>query len=315
VSGFIPWNRIAAATLLVLVLGYAVSAHSEAAAQEAEHAADEERLAQWKKMTPEEIDAVVLRNFAGLVRATHAYYDDHGVLPPAVVPNPDLPPEKRLSGFVLLLPYFAEATSFAKGKENERLFDDQTIQLAEELYRSLDLKKAWDDPANVKAAKTLLPALLVPGSAEVRDANGYAVSHVAFVRGARGQDNGAFTDDVTVTILGGENSIRDGTAKTLAFAQISAALGPWTAAGPMTARWMHHPRDPVEKITFGTIDKDAIYAANCDSSVYVLDLKESSPDTLAGLAGKSDGIHVNPEQVGLYRSMVDWRKKLRADRW
>jgi hypothetical protein len=266
-------------------------------------------------MSPEAIDRVVLRNFAGLARATHAYFDDHDALPPAVVPNADLPAEKRLSGFVLLLPYFAEATRLHLGKEGERLFDDETIRLAERLHRSIDLTKAWDDPMNLVAARTLLPALIVPGSAEVRDANGYAVSHVAFVRGARGKDDGAFTDNVDVTFAGGPNSIGDGTVRTLAFAQISASLGPWTAAGPMTSRWMHHARDPVEKITFGTLDQDAIYISTVASGAYVLDLRASSPDALASFAGKADGQVIDILQLGLYRSMVDWQKKQRAEQW
>lgn len=295
--------------LFLIVFGLLLRAPAHLAADEPKEPDDKRLLAQWEKMAPQEVDAVVLRNFSGLVRAAHAYHDLHQALPPAVVPNPDLPPEKRLSGFVLLLPHFAKATRLARGKEKELLFDEQTIKLAEELFRTIDLKKAWDDPANLKAAKTLMPVLIVPGTAEVRNVEGYAVSHVAFIRGARGNDDGAFSDATDVTIDRGKNRISDGTAKTLAFGQISAGLGPWTAAGPMTSRWMYHPSEPVSKETFGTVDMQAIYAANCDGFPYVLDLKESSPDSLAALAGKSDSEQVVRNALGMYRSMVEWQSK------
>ncbi len=237
----------------------------------------------------------------------HAYYADHKVLPPAVVPNPDLPPEKRLSGFVLLLPYLEKASRLTDGKEDGRLFDDKTIALANELSRSIDLKKAWDDPVNLKAAKTLFPPLLVPGSGPLRDAQGFAVSHVAFVRGADGKDDGAFTDDATLTISGGKNAIVDGTSVTLALGQVLSELGPWTAAGAATSRWIA----PLgSQSSFGTRDNQLIYAANCDSYPYVLDLKATPSKDLVRLVTRSARDIYDTNDIVRYRSMDEAQETL-----
>jgi hypothetical protein len=271
---------------------------------------DEALRDRWKLLSEADVDAVVFRNLQGIVRAAHAYYDTRGVLPPAAVPNPDLPPNKRLSGLVLLLPYFDRATELWQGKEKEPLYDEATRKLARELYQSIDLKKAWDDPVNLPATRTLLPALLVPNSvAPLRDEAGNALSHFAFVRGHAGEDDGAFTDDTTVTILGGQNNIDDGTVSTLALAQVTASLGPWAAAGHGTSRWIYHASDPVSKAAFGTLDEQAIYAVNCDSLAYVLDLKNSSPAGLAALAAKSDGSVVDPGSVATFRTKAAWRNR------
>ncbi len=176
----------------------------------------------------------------GLVRAMHKYHDAHASLPPAVVPNPALPPERRLSGFVLLLP-FLDATDFPNdGNEGPRFFDRELSAMAKTLHETIDIQKAWDDPVNLKAARTVVPAFLAPGN-PFRDKNGYAVSHFAFVRGAVGKDDGAFNDTVGVTFVNAAEVIADGSVNTLALGQINDELGPWTAAGFSTGRHAYHP--------------------------------------------------------------------------
>jgi hypothetical protein len=183
----------------------------------------------------------------------HKYWETTNSFPPAVVSNKKLPPEKRLSGLVLLLPYL-----------DREWFGEDVSKAAQQLINGMDLDKAWDDPVNLKAAKTVVPAFLAPRSGSFRDENGFAVSHFAFVRGAQDVDNGIFTDNGGIPV----EDITDGTVDTFAIGQINKHLGPWTAAGPSTSRHTYdsqHAGD--ETPTFGSNWPGGYFIAMGDSSV------------------------------------------------
>jgi len=97
--------------------------------------------------------------------------------------------------------------------------------MAQTLFDSIDLTKGWDDPANVKVARTIVPAFLAPGLAPFRDQQGYATCHFAFVRGAKGRDDGAFPETGGRAIPGGWATIADGRSKTLPCGQTQDGLG------------------------------------------------------------------------------------------
>ncbi len=60
---------------------------------------------EWRTLNDAEKDRITKRHLHALIFAVHCYADaNEGLLPPAAVPNPDLPADKRLSGLVLLLP-------------------------------------------------------------------------------------------------------------------------------------------------------------------------------------------------------------------
>lgn len=196
---------------------------------------------------------LTVRHLHGLVVAVHNYSDTTNSLPPAVVSNDRLPPEKRLSGLVLLLPYL-----------DKEWFGEDVSKAAQELINGMDLEKAWDDPVNLKAAKTVVSAFLAPRSGPFRDENGFAVSHFAFVRGAQGVDNGIFTDNGGIPV----ESISDGTVDTFAIGQINKHLGPWTAAGPSTSRHTYDSQHSTDETrTFGSNWPGGYFIAMADSSV------------------------------------------------
>jgi hypothetical protein len=142
---------------------------------------DEALQKRWKEQTQIEAANVARKHIHGLVRAAHLYHEAHGEFPPAVVPNTKLPAGKRLSGLVLLLPYLHAESGIEKG---EPCFDAKVVRLAKELHRSIDLTKAWDDPVNLKAAKTVVPAFIAPQNGIFRNRQGFAVCHFAMVQGS-----------------------------------------------------------------------------------------------------------------------------------
>lgn len=266
------------------VIALLISLHASAFGQQSVGtAADPELPTEWAQLTDEEMGEITRNHLQGLVRAMHKYHDEKGSLPPAVIPNEDLPPEKRLSGFVLLLPYL-DARDFSSGVEpGDWFFDDKVVRAAKTLYGSIDQSKAWDDPANLQAARTIVPAFLAPGIKPIRSEDGYALSHFAFVRGALGKDNGAFTDETGITF----KDVTDGTSSTLALGQVDTALGPWIAAGTATSRYVYHPSLESDAPSFSGRHEGGGYFANIDSFAYFLDLRKTNPEDFHALATKS----------------------------
>ena len=264
--------------------------------------------AEWRNLDDEQAGAVILRNMRGLVRAMHKYEEAHGSLPPAVVLNPNLPPEKRLSGFVLLLP-FLDATDFPKkGQEGARFFDNELSAMAKTVGETIDVTKAWDDPANLQAARTVIPALLAPGSGPFRDKNGYAVSHFAFVRGANGKDDGVFNETVGITFGNAEKVIEDGSSCTFALGQINDELGPWTAAGFSTSRHAYHPSDTFTAPTFGSQYVGGCYFVNCDSYAYFLDIDKTGARNFHALATRAGWESLDSSALPRFNTATEWKR-------
>ncbi len=267
---------------------------------------------QWKDLDDQQAGEITRRHVHGLMRAAHKYYEQHGSLPPAVVPNPELPPQKRLSGLVLLLPHF-DVTYYIKPAEVETwdgAFSDEVTKLAKEAYESIDQTKAWDDPVNLKAARTVIPGFLAPQNGPFRDQRGFAVSHFALVRGAAGKDNGAFPEEGGVTFETGPRMIEDGTVVTFGLGQIHSELGPWIAAGPSTSRYVYHPSDEAKAPTFGSRYEGACYFARCDSSTFFLDMNKTPVKLLHNYADRADGAILTDARrrdLALYPTAAQWK--------
>lgn len=260
--------------------------------------------ATWNDLDQVERDKITLRNLHGLVRAIHKYHDVHGTFPPAEIPNLKLPPEKRLSGFVLLLPYLGEATYLWQGKEGRKIFDRQFAESTKKLYRSIDLSQAWDDPANLEAAKTLVPIFLLPGVKMLRDDKGLALSHVAFVRGSNGNDDGVFTSEPRRI-----NEISDGTASTLAIGQVNRDFGPWIAAGSSTSRFLHTEDVDSNAISFGGSIDAGCFFVNCDSYPYFLDLTKTTADSLRALSTAAGGEIILNTKLARFNGLKAWAER------
>lgn len=260
---------------------------------------------QWNDLNDEQIDEISLRHLKAVVYAMHAYLEKNGTFPPATVSNPKLPMDKRLSGFVLLLPYLGTRPSWLPENDEgwQKWHADNAA--AKQLFNTIDLEKAWDDPVNAVAAKTIVPEFVVPSGTQLHDKRGYAVSHFAFVRGSDGNDNGAFplerANGLTI------KDFPDGTSVTLAIGQIHDRLGPWIAAGASTARFVYHPSDKSGTPSFGGPHAGCAYVANCDGFVYFLDFGITERKIVHYLAQRADDQFVSMTDAIHYENSGAWK--------
>jgi hypothetical protein len=275
-----------------------------AAAQEIQTAEDQKQLEAWRKLSDEESLVAGARNVAALGFAVHNYAADHeGKLPPIAVPNAVLPFEKRLSGLVLLLPYIGQRPDYISDEDwprHRQLYgvDQTTIEQARQLAGKIDLTKAWDAAENLEAARTVLSVFLAPKSGPMRDKNGFAVSHFAFVRGFHGADNGAYTEDGVAV-----SDIVDGTSQTIGIGQIRHDLGPWTAAGSSTSRSMYTPADETLRPRFGGSFRQGFLVNFVDAAPYFLVTETIPEDDLRELTTR-DNRQVSPDGYR-YRPLDD----------
>lgn len=159
--------------------------------------------------------------------ALHNYHDTNGRFPPGTMPNPDLPPDQRLSFHAALVPYME----------------------CDNLYSLLALNEAWDSDRNVGVlAHRSYRAYQCPvwvewhGADPRLTASGHlAVTHYAGVAGVGadaatrptgapgigvfGYDRGTKTEDV-----------KDGLANTLMLIETAHDASPWLRGGAGTVR-------------------------------------------------------------------------------
>jgi hypothetical protein len=152
-----------------------------------------------------------------LALAVHNYHSINGSFPAGTHPNPQLKPDKRLSWLVDLLPYM----------EFRPIFDE------------MDLKKAWDDPANRKMVDLPLALFINPSVGAPKDHQ--AVTEYVGMAGV-GADGptlpvtspraGVFAYDRVTRI----EDIVDGTSNTIMISECDKDLGSWAAGGHPTIR-------------------------------------------------------------------------------
>jgi hypothetical protein len=177
--------------------------------------------------------------------------------PPGTLANTALPPEKRLSWQVILLPHVGR----------------------EDVYKQFDLAKAWDDDTNHAAIVTKVPVLACPTLYRVPPPDEPQL--VAYVGLAGlGADAaklpptdpraGFFRYDEPTTT----GMLKRGLSNTMTITESSRQPGPWAAGGPTTVRGIDPDDTPYIGIgrqfgghpTVGTNPAGG-YAAYADGSV------------------------------------------------
>jgi prepilin-type processing-associated H-X9-DG protein len=162
------------------------------------------------------------------------YAEAHdGQLPPGTVHNAALEPDHRLSWMAAVLPYLADAQSAGNKQSPQKKW--------QELAGRLDLKRAWDDPANVEAAGVnvsayFCPALDQQGPRHKPGLTTYVglagVGPDAAILPKTSRRAGVFGYDRVLT----REDVTAGLSYTMMVAETAQGLGPWVAGGQATVR-------------------------------------------------------------------------------
>ena len=153
--------------------------------------------------------------------------DENRKFPAGTIANASLPPERRLSWIVTLLPYV--------GKDD--------------VHKQFELTKGWEDDANRAGVCTLVPVLVCPSQYEQTPPGTPIVTHFSGMAGL-GPDAPALRQrDARAGILRYDDatrigSIKRGFSRTIAVLETGSNLGPWAAGGPSTVRGLDSAAAP-----------------------------------------------------------------------
>jgi prepilin-type N-terminal cleavage/methylation domain-containing protein len=185
------------------------------------------------------------------------YADSNGECPRAAMPNPELPPEKRLSWMVSLLPYVE----------------------CNPLYREMEKGKPWDAEENHFAAVLVYPVYLCPADRPEPSPDTLVPTNYIGMAGL-GEDAaslpaghpraGFFGYDRKLTL----KDLPRGAANTLFVLETARTQGTWIAAGPPTVRGLVEDEQPYAGRggQFGGLHRQAVMAAFADGSVRTLEM-------------------------------------------
>ncbi len=224
--------------------------------------------------------ALALNDYATRESSRPDTLDRTPALPAGTVPHADLPPERRLSWVVEVLPFVEQ----------------------DSLFRQIDRHASWDDVANAAAVRTPLKGFLCPGAAFDAD---YQTSYLG-VAGLGADAPSLPAGDRRAGVFGYDRrtalaDVRDGTSNTLLLLESARAIGPWAQGGPATVRGLDPSDQPYlgpgrpfggmhfsENTLFSRGQSIGCNAAMVDGSVHFL-RETIAPRVLEGLATMACG--------------------------
>ena len=195
------------------------------------------------------------------------YADANNSLPPAAMPNPALPTERRLSWLVLIMPYIE----------------------ANRIYSKMDKDKGWEAEENRFAALTPFRCFQCPSYPQGTPVSTLAPTDYVGIAGV-GADAAALPkSDPRAGFFGygrqpTSKDIQGRTSTLLVAAETGRAFGSWTAAGPPTARGLEDGSPFLGRGgQFGGLHREGTNVLMADDSVRLLGA-DTSADVLESMA-------------------------------
>jgi prepilin-type processing-associated H-X9-DG protein len=193
-------------------------------------------------------------NLRRIGQAVNLYHDqkEHPHFPPGTIPNPNLPPDQRLSWMVAVLPYM----------EREPAIDPSAarppgaFQKGEELYGRFDRDKGWEAAENRKAMSGSSPWFVCPAAPDHPAPGEPALTQYVGLAGL-GKDAPVLPKtDPNAGFFGYDRIINRGDVKrgleqTMIVTERAHAVGPWGAGGPATVTGVDPDRTPFVPEQFG----------------------------------------------------------------
>lgn len=162
--------------------------------------------------------------------AANQYADKNGAFPPGTLPQPDLPPERRLSWLAALLPYLGKGQPQADKQDSW-----------DKLYDKIDRHKAWDDAANREAVNTPVLWYRCPSAGGQSAAAAPGITTYIGMAGVGADAAKLPVDDPLAGVFGYDRRVRladltKGTGQTMLAGETAKDNGPWAAGGSASVR-------------------------------------------------------------------------------
>lgn len=213
---------------------------------------------------------VCTNNLRRVGQAVNLYHDqkEHANFPPGTVPNPNLPPDQRLSWMVAILPYMELEPSpdptaprppaaFRKGQELSARFNRDKGWEAEENRQALGGSSQWF----ICPASPYRPA---PGEPALTPYVGLAgLGKGAPTLPKTDPNAGFFGYDRVI----GRDDVKRGLAQTMIVTERARAVGPWVAGGPATVTGVDPGEQPYVERQFGGLHPHGANTLFADSHV------------------------------------------------
>jgi hypothetical protein len=212
-------------------------------------------------------------NLRQLARDIETYHGTYSKFPTAAQPNPELPPEKRLSWIVEILPFMESSPTHSK----------------------MDHKKGWDAEENRFAAVIGIKCLYCPGYSVPPTSTVTPTCYVG-ITGIGADAINSPVEDRRAGFFGYERTFKledfkNHTGSILMLAETSQVQGSWTAAGSPTTRGLIPNASPYIGVggQFGGNHRLGANSAFMDGSVRFLadNIDPAVWEVMATLSGKS----------------------------
>ncbi len=215
-------------------------------------------------------------NMKHIGQASQDYFDANKFFPPGVLAHKTLPPEKRLSWFVGILPFVEQ----------------------EELFKAIDKNKSWDAEENRLLVHVTIPIFLCPYHPIKNSSNRPGLTHYVGIAGVGADAPKLPKGDPRAGFFGYERrisfeDIKDGTSNTMMLVETAWKNGPWAAGGYSTIRGLDTNHRPYigKNRPFGGCFANTVLVGFADGSVRILRESISSEvfEALATIAGGEEG--------------------------
>ena len=216
-------------------------------------------------------------NMWRLSLAILGHVNNETTFPPGTWPNPNLPPEARLSWNAAIASFYDYAG----------------------LYDEIDRAQAWNVGANFAVARIRLSVLECPALGSIPPGSGSPNSYIGIA--GLGLDApvlpksdpraGIFGYDRRTTLA----DIKDGTAGTMLLVETAAVRGSWLQGGPATVRGLDPAHTPYigPGRQFGGLHRGVACAAMADGSVKMIS-DSISPKVFEALSTMAGGERLPP---------------------
>ncbi len=189
-------------------------------------------------------------------------------LPAGTVLESAKDPLDRISWYGPMLPVLGSPVSLDQKNPRPKLKN------FEEIFKTYDSKRSWNDPAMQTVANYRLTTAICPARVPAPDPSKPGINHYIAI-GGLGEDTPKLSIDEAGSRAGcfrynsatPDDLIIDGLSQTIAFLETEQKIGAWLQGGPSTLRGVRESENVIGKNAQFSGHRNGVYSAFADGSV------------------------------------------------